>query len=113
MKIAIPVANEQLCMHFGHCQVFHVFTIDKNNKIQNVDILTPPPHEPGVLPKWIGEEVKASVILAGGMGMKAKEIFAKYNVKIVTGVQPGVSLEDIVKNYLNNNLETGANACSH
>lgn len=113
MKIAVPVANEQTCMHFGHCQVFHVFNLNEKNEIVNVDVLTPPPHEPGVIPKWMGEEVKADVILAGGMGMKAQQLFTHYNIKIVTGVQSGKTPEELVKDYVNNQLVTGENACSH
>ncbi len=26
--IAIPVANGQLCLHFGHCQQFALFEVD-------------------------------------------------------------------------------------
>ena len=113
MKIAIPVANEQVCMHFGHCQVFHVFQLDDDKNIEKVDVLTPPPHEPGVLPKWMGEEVKANVILAGGMGMRAQELFKQYGITIITGVESGKTPEELVKDYISNKLTTGENACSH
>ena len=53
MIIAIPVANEALCMHFGHCQTFRLFEVDDNNAIVKVEDKVPPPHEPGVLPKCL------------------------------------------------------------
>ncbi len=111
MKIAIPVAEEKLCMHFGHCQVFHIFQIE-NNKILGVEKLTPPPHEPGVLPKWLGEQ-KVNVILAGGMGVKAQQLFAAQNIEVVTGIQGELNPEKLVELYIKDNLTIGQNACSH
>lgn len=32
MKIALPVANGELCMHFGHCQVFEFYEVNKKEK---------------------------------------------------------------------------------
>lgn len=29
MKIAIPVAEGKLCMHFGHCEVFALFDVNE------------------------------------------------------------------------------------
>ena len=33
MKIAIPVQNNLLCQHFGHCEQFYICNVDGNNKI--------------------------------------------------------------------------------
>lgn len=32
MKIAVPTRNEMVDSHFGHCESFTIFTIDKENK---------------------------------------------------------------------------------
>jgi predicted Fe-Mo cluster-binding NifX family protein len=111
MKIAIPVAEGTICTHFGHCQQFCFLTID-NNKITGKEMLTPPPHEPGVLPRWIAEQ-KATLILAGGMGQRAQELLAQNGIKVITGVQGGQTPEAATEAYLNGTLQTGANACSH
>jgi ATP-binding protein involved in chromosome partitioning len=112
MKIAVPVANKQLCMHFGHCEVFTFFDVDETNKTisSKVDI-APPPHEPGVLPKWIGEQ-GANLVLAGGMGQKAQSLFNQNGVKVVVGVAEN-DPEKAVLNYLQGSLKTGSNACDH
>ena len=48
MKIAIPVANGALCMHFGHCEQFAIVQADcEKKKIESTDFVTPPMHEPG------------------------------------------------------------------
>jgi len=68
MKIAIPTVGGHLCPHFGHCEQFAMIEADTQKKeILNIDLLTPPPHEPGVLPRWLSEQ-GTDVIITGGMG---------------------------------------------
>ncbi|MFA7256866.1 MAG: NifB/NifX family molybdenum-iron cluster-binding protein [Kiritimatiellales bacterium] len=112
MKIAIPVANEKLCMHFGHCETFAVLTVDpQTKKITGRENLVPPPHEPGVLPAWLGEQ-KVNVIIAGGMGQRAQQLFAEQNIQVVVGA-PAEAPEALVETYLAGTLQSGANACDH
>jgi len=112
MRIAVPVANHQLCMHFGHCEVFTFFDVDEKNKtITFKKDVTPPPHEPGLLPKWIGEQ-GANLVLAGGMGQRAQSLFTQNGVKVIVGVAEN-NPEQAVLDYLNNKLTTGSNSCDH
>jgi len=112
MRIAIPTANGLLCMHFGHCETFALIDVDETNKlIKETAMVEPPPHEPGLLPKWLKEK-GADVIIAGGMGMHAQRLFTESGVKVIVGAQGG-SPESLVKNYLAGNLTTGPNACDH
>lgn len=112
MKIAIPCANKELCLHFGHCQEFFVADIDEAAKeIKSSECLVPPPHEPGLLPKWLAEN-SVTLVIAGGMGARAQGIFSQNNIKVVTGAQGGKP-EDIIDSYLSGTLQTGANACDH
>ena len=112
MKIAVPLSNGLLSMHFGHCEQFAVVTVDEATKtITSTDLLTPPPHEPGVLPQWLHEQ-GANVIIAGGMGQRAQQLFAQNNINVVVGAQGG-SAEQLVSAYLKGSLETGGNLCDH
>ena len=112
MKIALPVANSKLCMHFGHCEVFRVFEVNENTKqILSEQDLTPPPHEPGLLPKWIKDQ-GVSLVLAGGMGQRAQNIFTSQNINVLTGIED-LDPKSVVLSYLNDNLKTGTNACDH
>ena len=112
MKIAVPVSNGKLSMHFGHCEEFALVTVDAESKsISGVETLTAPPHEPGVLPRWLGEK-GADVIIAGGMGQRAQVLFAEQDIKVVVGAE-AKSAEDLVNDYLNGNLQSGANLCDH
>ncbi|MFZ4395053.1 MAG: iron-sulfur cluster carrier protein MrpORP [Kiritimatiellia bacterium] len=112
MKIAIPIAEGKLCMHFGHCDQFALLDIDeKTKKITNKQMLTPPPHEPGVLPRWLHEQ-GATVIIAGGMGSRAQNLFAESRIKVVVGA-PSEAPEQLVAQYLAGSLVSGANVCDH
>jgi predicted Fe-Mo cluster-binding NifX family protein len=110
MKVAIPLAEGKLTAHFGHCQEFAIVEVEEN-EIKNTVILVPPAHEPGVLPRWLGE-LGANVVITGGMGGRALELFEQNGIKVVTGA-PSLEPEVLVKSYLENNLEAGENVCDH
>jgi len=112
MRIAIPLARGKLSLHFGHCDQFAIFDIDDNiNKVINRKDATPPAHAPGVLPQWLHEN-NVSVIIAGGMGQRAQQLFTQNDIKVVTGASTQ-SPEELVAAYLENKLETGDNICDH
>jgi predicted Fe-Mo cluster-binding NifX family protein len=112
MKIAIPTAQEQLCMHFGHCETFAILTVDTAAKeIVEIRKLTPPPHEPGVLPRWLHDQ-DVSLIIAGGMGMRAQQLFEQFGIEVIAGAKPDTP-RAIVEAWLTETLFTGANACDH
>lgn len=112
MKIAIPMADGKLCMHFGHCEQFALVDVDETSKtVAATNYLTPPPHEPGVLPRWLHEQ-GANVIIAGGMGQRAQGLFAQNAIQVVVGA-PAQKVEDVVSAYLAGTLEVGQNVCDH
>lgn len=110
-KIGIPLVQGRLCAHFGHCEQFAVITVDDNDNVTGTERLTPPPHEPGVIPAWLADQ-GVDTVLAGGMGERAQAIFAAKGIKVVCGVPAGAS-EDLVRSYLTNTLTVTDNACSH
>jgi len=110
MKIAIPTTGGVLSAHFGHCDQFAILEIDTDTKeIVKTEMMVPPRHEPGVLPSWLGQ-LGCNVIIAGGMGGRAMDMFARSGVQVVIGA-PVKSPEEIVAGYLNNNLVTSGNLC--
>lgn len=107
---AIPVVEGKLCAHFGHCDQFALIeTVD--GKIIGKTMQTPPPHEPGVLPKWL-HEMGADIIIAGGMGSRAQGLFHQNGIKVITGAS-GDSPDALVTQYLSDRLVTGQNVCDH
>ncbi|HBB17933.1 MAG TPA: chromosome partitioning protein ParA [Syntrophus sp. (in: bacteria)] len=112
LKIAVPTAAGSLCAHFGHCEQFALFDVDTDNKtILKTTMLVPPPHEPGLLPTWLQEQ-GADVIIAGGMGSRAQELFLGKGIRVVTGASQEVPAK-VVADYLTCALKTGSNICDH
>ncbi|MCK5802303.1 MAG: NifB/NifX family molybdenum-iron cluster-binding protein [Lentisphaeria bacterium] len=112
MKIAIPLADGRLSMHFGHCDQFALVDVDLDAKtVGNVETLIPPAHEPGVLPRWLHEQ-GANVIIAGGMGMRAQQLFTQNDIQVVVGASAETP-ETLVQNFLDGTLKTGQNVCDH
>ena len=112
MKIAIPLTDGKLSAHFGHCETFAMIETDTESKtITATQMIEPPPHEPGLLPRWLAEK-GATMIIAGGMGSRAQDIFKQQSIAVVVGA-PADSPEAIVTAYLDGSLVSGENVCDH
>lgn len=110
-KIAVPVdENGVLDGHFGHCKYF-AFINTEGKKIVSEEIATPPPHEPGVLPKWLSDSGVTDV-LAGGMGQKAIDILNYNNVNVFVGA-PQLTAQELAAGFLNETISFSANYCDH
>jgi predicted Fe-Mo cluster-binding NifX family protein len=112
MRYAVPVTSGEVSAHFGHCEQFALIDIDENSKkVVKKEMVTPPPHEPGLLPAWLAEK-GANFVIAGGMGSRAQTLFQQNKIGVITGSME-TDPEKAVVNYVNGNLETGDNSCDH
>ena len=112
MKIAIPVTDGKLSSHFGHCEQFAIIDVDSGGKdIQGEKLVAPPPHEPGLLPKWLSG-LSVDLVIAGGMGQRAQQLFAQNNIDVVVGA-PDNEPHQLVLQYLAGQLQCGQNICDH
>ncbi len=112
MRIAIPLADGKLAMHFGHCPQFALVDVDAaEKKIVGREDIDAPPHQPGLLPAWLAER-GVTTIIAGGMGQRAHGLFAEQGVQVVIGA-PADTPEKLVTEYLGGTLVTGQNICDH
>jgi predicted Fe-Mo cluster-binding NifX family protein len=107
---AIPTENGQLCAHFGHCEKFAIIETE-DQKIVREEYLTPPVHQPGVYPQFLAQQ-GVSVIISGGMGQRAQQLFAQNNIEVCMGVM-AESPAKLVEQYLRGQLQTGDNLCDH
>jgi ATP-binding protein involved in chromosome partitioning len=110
MIIAIPLNAGKLSPHFGHCEQFGLFQVE-NKRIVARTAIVPPPHEPGLLPRWLKEK-GVNLVIVGGMGRRAQDLFTSSGVKVICGVNQQ-DPEEIVDQHLNGTLETGNNICDH
>jgi predicted Fe-Mo cluster-binding NifX family protein len=112
MRIAIPVSQGKLDPHFGHCRSFALIDVDLGvKKITASATVDAPPHEPGLLPAWLSEK-GTELVLAGGMGQKAVQLFAGHGVAVIVGV-PTLDPVTLALGYLAGEIGAGANACNH
>ncbi|MFH1680262.1 MAG: NifB/NifX family molybdenum-iron cluster-binding protein [Candidatus Eisenbacteria bacterium] len=112
MRIAIPLADGGLAAHFGHCECFALIDVDlAEKKIVRREDVEAPPHQPGLLPSWLAER-GADLIIAGGMGRRARDLFAGQEIEVVVGA-PAAPPERLVSDYLAGTLRAGENICDH
>jgi len=99
-------------MHFGHCEEFALIDVDDVSRaVLSRSDVTPPPHQPGLLPEWLAEQ-GVSVVLAGGMGSRASNLLFARGIDVITGIQPDLP-DQIVNDYLAGRLIRGDNVCAH
>jgi len=109
-KIAVPVKGHILSSHFRRCDKFYLYDIN-DGKIVRETTLTPPPHEPGLLPKWLHRHLVTD-ILVGGSGRRAIHHFNHLGINVFAGA-PKMPPEELVDSHLNGSLILSENYCDH
>jgi len=107
MKIAVASEGKLVTEHFGHCEGFIIFEIEANN-ITGSNFITNPGHRPGFLPNFLND-MGVKVIISGGMGGGAIDIFNEKGIEVVVGVIG--DCETNVKSYLQGNLKSTGSVC--
>lgn len=109
MKIAIASEGngKMVTEHFGHCETFTIFEAE-NMKITNTEVIPNPGHRPGFLPVFLHEK-GANVIISGGMGGGAIDIFNEKGIEVITGASGDA--EEAANNYLKGNLKSTGSVC--
>ncbi|HHW98486.1 MAG TPA: dinitrogenase iron-molybdenum cofactor [Firmicutes bacterium] len=107
MKIAVPVDNGQVAAHFGHCADFLVADA-VDGQIEEMKIIANPGHRPGFLPRFLAEQ-GVTVLIAGGIGSSAVNIFQELGIEVCVGAQG--KAEQAVEQYLAGELQSSGDAC--
>jgi C_GCAxxG_C_C family probable redox protein len=107
MKIAVACEGKSVTEHFGHCENFNIFYIE-NNKITKSEAIPNPGHRPGFLPNFLND-MGVNVIISGGMGGGAVEIFNEKGIEVITGAQG--NSEAAVNSYLEGKLKSTGSIC--
>lgn len=108
MKIAISKEGNRVSAHFGHCEGFEIFEV-KEKVIQDRSFLPNPGHRPGFLPPYLAQK-GINMIIAGGMGATAQELFKENNVSVVVGAQG--TIDDVIEQYVNGVLVSTGSVCT-
>lgn len=107
MKIAVASEGKNVTEHFGHCENFNIFDAE-NNQIINSESIANPGHKPGFLPNFLND-MGVNVIISGGMGAGAIEIFNENGIEVITGAKGDA--KDIVEQYLKGELKSTGSVC--
>jgi predicted Fe-Mo cluster-binding NifX family protein len=112
MRLAVPVTEGKVAAHFGHSSHFALFDVDEATKaIVKKEVIPSPGHQPGFLPTWLADE-GVSVVIASGMGSRARALFNENRIEVVIGVLDD-NPEKAILDYLKGELATGDNICDH
>jgi predicted Fe-Mo cluster-binding NifX family protein len=107
MKIAVASNNGMVDQHFGHCETFMIFTSENDQIVNSVSVQNPG-HKPGFLPNFLND-MGVNVVVSGGMGSGAKDIFNQKGIEIFIGASG--SAEDVANSYLQGNLKSSGSVC--
>ncbi len=107
MKTAIATDNGQVSAHFGRCPSYTIIEI-QDGKVLSKNLVDNPGHQPGFIPNFLND-MDVNVIIAGGMGRRAIDLFGQYNIETVLGVSGNI--ENVIEEYLSGKLAGGESLC--
>lgn len=108
MKVAVAAENGKVSAHFGHCAHFVVAEIEEGSVVSRQTVENPG-HAPGALPPFVAG-LGATVIIAGGMGRMAIDLFNSHGVEALVGA--GGSVDEVLNDFAQGRLAVGASACT-
>ncbi|HML48631.1 MAG TPA: NifB/NifX family molybdenum-iron cluster-binding protein [Clostridia bacterium] len=108
MMIAVPRSGRAVCEHFGHCENFNLYETE-NGAVKAESSVPNPGHKPGFLPNFLGD-AGVNVIISGGMGGGAVEIFNERNIEVVVGASGPAKAA--VERYLKGELKSTGSVCN-
>ena len=107
MKIAVASEETMVSGHFGECKNFNIYDT-KDGQIIKSESIPNPGHKPGFLPNFLND-MGVKVIIVGGMGERATEIFNKKNIEVFVGIKG--TADEVVKLYLKGELKSDNSVC--
>lgn len=107
MKIVVASMGNEVAGHFGHCENF-IFFDTEDGKIVSENSVPNPGHRPGFSPNFLADN-GAEVIISGGMGGGAVDIFNERGVEVIVGAT-GESRAAVEK-YLAGELVSTGSVC--
>lgn len=107
MKIAVAAEGTQVTEHFGHCPAFLIFDA-ADGQITAMDNVPNPGHKPGFLPNFLAD-CGVTVIISGGMGAGAIDIFNQRGVEVIVGATGDARAA--AEAYLRGELKSSGSVC--
>jgi predicted Fe-Mo cluster-binding NifX family protein len=109
-KIAVPTRGNIVDDHFGHCEMYTIYTVGANGEIVKRE------HHPS--PKGCGcksniaevfQQMGVTVMLAGNMGGGALNVLNSHGITVLRGCTGDVA--EVVQNYLTGTIIDSGEGC--
>jgi predicted Fe-Mo cluster-binding NifX family protein len=112
LKIAIPTRENVVDDHFGHCEMYTIFTIGAGNKIEKRET-HPSPAGCGCKSNIASDfqRMGVTVMLAGNMGNGALNVLNNHDINVVRGCCGDVL--QVVETYLSGTINDSGESCHH
>jgi predicted Fe-Mo cluster-binding NifX family protein len=107
MRIVISTEDDSVSAHFGRCPSFTLIEVKEGELVQR-EVVPNPGHQPGFLPEYFRKQ-GVDMIVAGGMGQRAKILFSDNGIETVVGVSGKV--DDAITRICSGTLTGGESLC--
>ncbi|HID32889.1 MAG TPA: dinitrogenase iron-molybdenum cofactor [bacterium (Candidatus Stahlbacteria)] len=107
MRVAVSTDGGMVSPHFGRCQGFTIAEIE-DGEIKKTELIANPGHQPGFLPDFLSAQ-GVSLIICGGMGVRAQSLFEQKGIDFLIGVTG--SVEDVLDKLARGELAGGESLC--
>jgi len=103
--------NGQISQHFGRCPYYLIVDVEglEIGKTESVNNPYYNSHAPGMVPQFINEQ-RVNVMIAGGMGPRAIDMFTSLGIETVSGATGNAG--NVLQAYLKGEI-TGVEPCQH
>jgi predicted Fe-Mo cluster-binding NifX family protein len=110
MKIALPTRGNVVDDHFGHCEVYTIFTIAANNQIEKAELL-PSPQGCGCKSNIASvlQEKGVTIMLAGNMGGGALNVLQSHGIDVYRGCSGEV--RQVAEAFLAGKMDDSGEGC--
>ena len=107
MRIAVASEESKVSGHFGYCEGFTIYEVEEDKTVSK-SFTENPGHKPGYLPVFL-KELNVNIIIAGGMGEMAQNLFNENGIEVIVGAQ-GLS-DEAVQKYISGELKSTDTVC--
>jgi len=108
MRIAIAKEGDLVSAHFGRCLEYEIIDVE-GQSIKQRKTISNPGHAPGFLPEYLSK-MEVNVIICGGMGPRAQELFREKNIQVVFAEG---EINKVIDDFIKGVLKESIDKCEH
>lgn len=112
MKIAVPTKGNQVDHHFGHCEMYTIFTFNAEKKIISKETL-PSPQGCGCKSNIAAvlKDKGVQIMLAGNMGEGAVNVLSRHGIEVFRGCTGNI--DELAASFAAGYIRDSGVSCHH